>query len=73
MSGKRYFTRDTTPTNSYTLTSGKEVRIFGGNLHIYNSHGELVTFLSVDEAIGLGMIAQQMPGHVVTRGGARRT
>lgn len=59
--------------DKYTLPSGCEVRITGMTLNVYDRYGELAAYFDKDDAIGLGMIAQQMPGHVVTRGGARRT
>lgn len=73
MSGKRYFTRNENRPEEFTLDSGLHVLAVPGALRVFSQTGEFLFALMTEEAIGLGMIAQQIPGHVVTRGGARRT
>lgn len=71
MSGKRYYSQDPESRGWYTLLSGARVHVYGDALSVQPECADYPPFgLSLEDAIGLGMIAQQAPGYVVTRSDA---
>lgn len=66
MSGKRYFREHPELRNAYILNDTEaEVRVdhAGGTIGFFHVPSGKMIWMTAAEAIGLGMIAQQAPGH----------